>query len=699
MGFGQIDIILVAPAASWASSSQILRTYQAGLESDTGKWKKGDGLNVFSSLSYIPTAGGGGGDMLSSNNLADVADAQASRLNIFPSISGNANKYLRVNAGETDYELVTLAGGGDMLGANNLTDVADAATSLANLGISGSDITNWNTAFSWGDHALAGYLTSESDPIFSASDAAGISSTDISNWNTAFGWGNHAAAGYVPYTGATNDVDLGANSLTVTNIGIGTPAGAELLHLDGGASVARIKLDADNNIARIFSFRTDDVQRWAFRVDGNETGSNTGANFAVRRYNDAGTYIDSPIEITRNAGTIKFNSFDFGITGNVTALSGSNTGDQTSIAGITGTKSQFNTACTDGNFLYTGDITQYTDEMAQDAIGAMIDGTLEYVDGTPLLTRAALSGAIAASAGSNTTSLGSFTKSQLDTAVSDGNVLYVGDVTQYTDEMAQDAVGAMATNGTFVSLTYSDATPSLTADLSATGTPSATTYLRGDNTWASSSDFALKSGDLSQFASTTSAQMRTLISDEQGTGLMVFNANPAFAGSITPVVNDGSTLGSTSLQWADLFLASGGVINWANGNATLTHSTGALAFSAVPLTIPVMAVTTTTSTSLTFTSAHYGTAVLWSPGGTATATLPANGATAGSWFDVYLLTNQTVTISAATADTLITFNDTQADSVAFSTTNAKTGGVIRFISNGTVWFAVNLSNNTMTVAT
>jgi hypothetical protein len=36
-------------------------------------------------------------------------------------------------------------------------------------------------------------------------------------------------------------------------------------------------------------------------------------------------------------------------------LSGTNTGDQTSIVGITGTKSQFDTAVTDGNFMYVGD--------------------------------------------------------------------------------------------------------------------------------------------------------------------------------------------------------------------------------------------------------------------------------------------------------------------------------------------------------
>jgi len=82
-------------------------------------------------------------------------------------------------------------------------------------------------------------------------------------------------------------------------------------------------------------------------------------------------------------------------------LTGTNTGDQTSIVGITGTKAQFDTACTDGNFLYVGDVTQYTDEMAQDAVGAMVDSTLVYVDGTPLLTRAALTGEVTAAQASN----------------------------------------------------------------------------------------------------------------------------------------------------------------------------------------------------------------------------------------------------------------------------------------------------------
>lgn len=56
--------------------------------------------------------------------------------------------------------------------------------------------SNWDTAYGWGNHASAGYLTIESDPVFGASAASGITGTQISNWDTAYGWGNHASAGY-----------------------------------------------------------------------------------------------------------------------------------------------------------------------------------------------------------------------------------------------------------------------------------------------------------------------------------------------------------------------------------------------------------------------------------------------------------------------------------------------------------------------
>lgn len=52
-----------------------------------------------------------------------------------------------------------------------------------------------------------------------------------------------------------------------------------------------------------------------------------------------------------------------------------------------------------------------------------------------------------------------------------------------------------------------------------------------------------------------------------------------FTQAITPATNDGAALGTTALQWSDLFLASGGVVNFNNGDVTVTQSTNALAFA------------------------------------------------------------------------------------------------------------------------
>lgn len=55
--------------------------------------------------------------------------------------------------------------------------------------------------------------------------------------------------------------------------------------------------------------------------------------------------------------------------------------------------------------------------------------------------------------------------------------------------------------------------------------------------------------------------------------------------SISGATNDATALGTATVSFADLFLATGGVINWNNGNATLTHSSGLLT-SSVDIVVP-----------------------------------------------------------------------------------------------------------------
>lgn len=62
-------------------------------------------------------------------------------------------------------------------------------------------------------------------------------------------------------------------------------------------------------------------------------------------------------------------------------------------------------------------------------------------------------------------------------------------------------------------------------------------------------------------------------------GNLTVGANSFTAGSVLVSSNDAGALGASGTAWADLFLASGGVINWNAGDVTVTHSANTLAFA------------------------------------------------------------------------------------------------------------------------
>ena len=81
------------------------------------------------------------------------------------------------------------------------------------------------------------------------------------------------------------------------------------------------------------------------------------------------------------------------------------------------------------------------------------------------------------------------------------------------------------------------------------GTADNTKFLRGDNTWQPipGGGDALTSGTLGQFASTTSAQLRTVLSDETGTGAAVFaGGDIGAATATTPGAADADTSVATT---------------------------------------------------------------------------------------------------------------------------------------------------------
>ena len=138
------------------------------------------------------------------------------------------------------------------------TDPVFTASPASN--IVNQNITNWNDAYGWGDHATAGYLSSlgsigghtdvtivtlqdaqllrysvanarwenwtpnyltsytETDPVFTTSPAAGINATNIANWNTAYNWGDHSVQGYLTAEADTLDTVLGRGATTTRDI-------------------------------------------------------------------------------------------------------------------------------------------------------------------------------------------------------------------------------------------------------------------------------------------------------------------------------------------------------------------------------------------------------------------------------------------------------------------------------------------------
>lgn len=73
----------------------------------------------------------------------------------------------------------------------------------------------------------------------------------------------------------------------------------------------------------------------------------------------------------------------------------------------------------------------------------------------------------------------------------------------------------------------------------------------------------------------------------------------------------------------------------------------------------------------------------------------------GLEFEFYSEADQNLTVTAATADTLVAFNDAAADSVAFSTSGEKLGGKFRVRANddASAWLVEAVGANTVTIAT
>ena len=103
----------------------------------------------------------------------------------------------------------------DLVGGAQGIALSDLSVSVAAVGSANLSYNNTNGVFTYTPPDLSSYLTAETDPVFSASAAGGITSTQVSNWDVAYGWGNHAGAGYLSSLGSiTTHTDVNITSAT-----------------------------------------------------------------------------------------------------------------------------------------------------------------------------------------------------------------------------------------------------------------------------------------------------------------------------------------------------------------------------------------------------------------------------------------------------------------------------------------------------
>lgn len=113
------------------------------------------------------------------------------------------------------------------------------------------------------------------------------------------------------FTGALT----GAASSNVLKAG-DTMTGALVIAPASGAANLTVGTAASGNASSLF-FKTNSLSRWQLvSTNTAESGSNVGSDFAISRYDDSGTFVDSPVAITRASGLVTLKD-SLNVTGNL----------------------------------------------------------------------------------------------------------------------------------------------------------------------------------------------------------------------------------------------------------------------------------------------------------------------------------------------------------------------------------------------
>lgn len=189
-----------------------------------------------------------------SSNLSDLANAGTARTNLGATTAGgnlltianpSAITFLRVNADNSVSALSASAfrtaigagtgsGGGDMLAANNLSDVASASTSRTNLGLGTSAVVDTGTS------GTKVALTSGANTWSSAQTDSALAT---------FSAGANLTPAATPATNAVGYLGVPQNSQSTAYTTVMADAGKHIFHPSGDANARTFTIDSNANVA------------------------------------------------------------------------------------------------------------------------------------------------------------------------------------------------------------------------------------------------------------------------------------------------------------------------------------------------------------------------------------------------------------------------------------------------------------------
>lgn len=116
----------------------------------------------------------------------------------------------------------TSYGWGDHSAAGYLTTTGSISshTDVSITTLQDAQLLKYSVANAAWENWTPNFLTSytETDPVFAASPAGGITGTNITNWNTAYNWGDHSTGGYLTAESDTLATVTGRGATTTTDI-------------------------------------------------------------------------------------------------------------------------------------------------------------------------------------------------------------------------------------------------------------------------------------------------------------------------------------------------------------------------------------------------------------------------------------------------------------------------------------------------